>query len=226
MEGIGHFISFEGGEGVGKSTQVHLLAERLAARGCLTLCSREPGGTPAAEIVREFLLSERSAVLSPLAQAFLFSAARIDHVDAVIIPQLSQGKWVISDRFVDSMQVYQSLEGVPQNLLESLTQIVTRGVMPEVTFLIDLPPEIGLRRIQERQEGKAPACLDRFEVQEKALQELRRLKFLELAEAERERFVILDGQKTPAEIAEEVWQIVEGRFLSKEGGDEIRGGDG
>jgi dTMP kinase len=143
----GRFITFEGGEGSGKSTQARLLAERLKYAGIDTLLTREPGGSQFAEQLRDFILSGCTAPHPALAQALLFYAARADHLATVIVPALSRGQWVISDRFSDSTRAYQgAADGVPAADIEILDRLVVAASVPTLTVILDIAPEVGLAR--------------------------------------------------------------------------------
>jgi len=203
---IGRFITFEGGEGSGKSTQAGILANRLARAGRPVFATREPGGSPAAEQVREVLLSGQVAAMGPLAEAVLFSAARADHVDTAIKGALQQGKWVVCDRFMDSTRAYQgSTAGVPRGLINALERLAVGPLTPDITFILDIPAEEGLARAQARAEGAEP---DRFEGQELMLHERVRRAFLDIAEEEPGRCVVVDASQPEAMVAEDVWEAV------------------
>ncbi|MGD8423277.1 MAG: dTMP kinase, partial [Methyloceanibacter sp.] len=152
---IGRFITFEGGEGAGKSTQVGILADRLSRSGRPVFVTREPGGSPAAEEIREVLLSGRAAQFGPLAESVLFAVARGDHIDNAIRVALQQGQWVICDRFIDSTRAYQgATAGVPRGLINALEKITVGALLPDVTFVLDIPVEEGLARVAARAEGQ------------------------------------------------------------------------
>ena len=156
----GEFITFEGGEGTGKSTQAAMLALRLEALGIGVLLTREPGGSPGAEIIRHVLLSGAAQPLGPDAEAILFAAARNDHVGCAIRPALDAGKWVVCDRFADSTRVYQGALGkVDPRLIKSLERVAVGNLAPSLTFILDLPVEAGLARRKQRAGNAKP---DRF----------------------------------------------------------------
>src|SRR5271169_5133266 len=145
----GKFITFEGGEGTGKSTQAAMLALRLESLGLGVQLTREPGGSPGAEIIRHVLLSGAAKPFGPDVEAMLFAAARDDHVQCTILPALNAGKWVISDRFADSTRVYQgSLGQVDERLIKSLERVSIGDLFPELTIMLDIPVEIGLERVR------------------------------------------------------------------------------
>ena len=199
----GRFLSFEGGEGAGKSSRVTELAERLRRRGLEVVVTREPGGSPGAEAVRHVLLSGAAEAFGPLAEAILFAAARADHVDQTIRPALARGAWVISDRFYDSTRVYQGATGaVPAETVAALEEIAVDDVRPDLTILLDVPVEVGLARAAARR-GAGDA--DRFEKEDAAIHESRRRAFLALARAEPKRFVVIDATTDPATVADAVW---------------------
>src|SRR5918996_3145851 len=150
----GRFITFEGGEGSGKSTQAGILANRLARAGRKVFATREPGGSPAAEEIREALLSGKVWQFGPLAEAVMFAVARADHVEHAISEALLEGKWVVCDRFLDSTRAYQgATAGVPRGIINALERLTVGGLLPDITFILDIPPEIGLARPAERRGG-------------------------------------------------------------------------
>lgn len=203
---IGRFITFEGGEGAGKSTQVNILAERLSRSGRSVFVTREPGGSPAAEEIREVLLSGQVAQFGPLAESVLFAVARADHIDNAIQGALQQGQWVICDRFIDSTRAYQGTTGgVPRGLINALEKLTVGALMPDVTFILDIPAEEGLARAEARAEGQD---LDRFEGQELMTHERIRRGFLDIAEEEPGRCVVVDASQPEAMVAEDVWETV------------------
>jgi dTMP kinase len=202
----GRFITFEGGEGSGKSTQAGILANRLARAGRKVLATREPGGSPAAEEIREALLSGKVWQFGPFAEALLFSVARGDHVEHAIGEALLGGKWVVCDRFLDSTRAYQgATAGVPGALISALERLTVGGLLPDITFVLDIPAEEGLQRAAERRSGGAP---DRFESQELMLHERVRRAFLDIAEEEPDRCIVIDASQPEAMVAEDVWEVV------------------
>jgi len=205
----GRFISFEGGEGSGKSTQAKRLAERLKLRGHETILTREPGGSPGAEAIRHLLLNGIAKPLGPEAETFMFAAARDDHVATVIRPALDRGAWVVCDRFIDSTRVYQgSLGNVDQRLIRALERLVVGETMPDLTFIIDVPPDVGLSRAEGRGEGS-----DRFEAEHIEYHRLLRDAYREIAEREPDRCVLVDGTASVDAIAVRIWMLVSERFL-------------
>ncbi len=206
MKGL--FITFEGGEGVGKSTQIQYLDEALRAHGYETVTTREPGGSPGAEAVRHVLLSGGAEEFGVRMEAILFAAARSDHVEEVIRPAIEAGKIVLCDRFMDSTRVYQGATGnLEPDLLRSLERIAVNGLMPDLTIILDLPAEAGLARAHSRgsPDGEGP---DRFEREDVAVHEKRREAFLELARSEPERCKVVDGNQPADTIARTVEKLV------------------
>lgn len=202
----GAFITFEGTDGAGKSTQARRLAQRLRVRGREVVLTREPGGSPFAERMRSALLGEAGKGLGPAQQAVLFAAARADHVDTVIAPALKDGKVVICDRFFDSTAAYQGSAGVPKELLKALQTVAVGDVVPDLTIILDLPPEDGLKRAEKRQ------ALDRFESDALAALEARRAAYLRIAALEPRRCLVVDGARSAEEIAARVLELVDERL--------------
>jgi dTMP kinase len=208
----GKFITFEGGEGAGKSTQIKRLAERLEAAGHAVVVTREPGGTPTAEEIRRMLLAGVAEELGPDGEAVLFAAARADHVERVIRPALRAGKWVLSDRFSDSTRVYQAK--ADGGILSALDRVAVGRTKPDLTIILDLPVEVGLARAARRMEtsGDKP---DRFERDEVALHETRRQAFLAIAKAEPDRCVAINAEQSEETAAHDIWQAVTARLIDK-----------
>lgn len=207
----GKFITFEGGEGAGKSTQAHLLAERLRAAGHKVVETREPGGTERGEKIREFVLGGRAKDYGPMGEAILFSAAREDHVRDVIRPALKGGAWVLCDRFADSTAAYQGAAGgVRPALIRALNRVAMGDTRPDLTLILDLPPETGLKRAQSRNdvEAQGEGAADRFEGMEHRFHEALRLGFLRIAAEAPDRCVVIDAQQAESSVAEEVWDAV------------------
>ncbi len=204
----GKFITFEGGEGAGKSTQTRLLAERLRAAGHKVLETREPGGTERGEKVREFILSGKARNYGPLGEAVLFSSARDAHIQEVIAPALERGEWVLCDRFSDSTAAYQGAAGgVKPSLIRALERVAVGSDMPVLTLLLDVPVEAGLKRVSERN-GAGEEEADRFEGMEQRFHEALRDCFLQIAAETPERSIIIDAQQAESAVAEAVWEAV------------------
>jgi dTMP kinase len=206
----GRFITFEGGEGTGKSSHAALLAQRLRALGIGVVLTREPGGSPGAEIIRHVLLSGAAKPLGPDAEAMLFAAAREDHVRATIAPALAQGSWVICDRFIDSTRVYQGVLGhVDLKLIYSLERITIGRLRPDLTFVLDAPADVGLARAKTRRgDGEA----DRFENETLEFHETLRDAYRVLATREPERCVVIDTTEPRAKVATQIWTAVSQRL--------------
>ena len=190
------FITFEGIEGSGKSTQIALLAEALTARGLPHLVTREPGGTPAGESVRALLL-DSSTRLGPAAELLLYAAARAEHLERVIRPALASGRLVLCDRYLDATRAYQGYgRGLPLAWIESLNALEPLRQAPDRTLLIDLDPTLGLERARGRNR-KAAQDEGRFEAEDLAFHRRVRDGYLALAQAEPERFRVVDGDAPP-----------------------------
>lgn len=210
MRGV--FITFEGGEGAGKSTQVRRLALVLESYGLSVTMTREPGGTPLAEAIRGLILTHEAASEDGLTQALLFAAARRDHVLRVIRPALGAGHIVLCDRFADSTRAYQGSK-MPENQLEQVISLGTDGLKPDLTFLLDLPPEAGLERARSRFTGVE----DTFERSNVGFHREVRKRFLALAEAEPARFVRIDASRDEAHVAETIRLVVRAKFMAGQG---------
>ncbi len=201
----GRFIAFEGGEGAGKSTQARLLAEALRARGLEVLLTREPGGTPGAEAIRELLLDPPGKGWGAETEALLFAAARADHVARAIRPALEAGRWVVSDRFVDSSRAYQGGGGGLSDAdVLALHRIGSGGLLPDVTVLIEVAPEEAAARLARRDGGESDAIGGR----EAAYHAQVAAAFARIADAEPERFARVASQGTAAETHALVMQAV------------------
>jgi len=213
----GKFITFEGGEGSGKSTQARLLADRLKARGVDALLTREPGGSPFAERVRALLLDPTTPSHAVLSEALLFYAARADHLDKAIRPALAAGRWIICDRFSDSTRVYQGAAGgLRAETLEALERLVVVPTRPHLTFILDLPPMEGLARARAR--GKLAAGVgvpaDPFEGRDPSFHEHLRKGYAAIAKADPRRCTVVDATQPTDVVAAEIWALVEQRLLS------------
>lgn len=209
----GRFITLEGGEGAGKSVQARRLAARLRERGLAVVLTREPGGSPGAEALREIILSGAAARYGAEGEALLFSAARIDHIDQTIAPALRRGEWVICDRFADSTRAYQGAAGkIDPELLASLERVAVGACRPDLTLILDLPVSVGLARAAARRGVGEEA--DRFEREGVAFHETLRQAFLAIARAEPDRCALVDASATEDEVAEAIWAIVRERFAA------------
>jgi len=206
----GKFITFEGGEGTGKSTQAAMLGARLESYGLAVQLTREPGGSPGAEIIRHVLLTGAAKPLGADVEAMLFAAARDDHVQCTILPALRSGKWVVCDRFADSTRVYQGILGqVDQKLLNVLERVSVGELAPDLTVILDLPVQVGLERAKLRR-GAAQA--DRFEGEGADFHEKLREAYLAIAAREPDRCVVIDAIASKDVVADAIWQAVQSRL--------------
>ena len=211
--GRGRFISFEGGEGSGKSTQIKKLSERLEAGKLRVIITREPGGSPGAEVIRHLLLSGMGKLLGPDAETLLFVAARDDHVRTVIQPALNQGTWVLCDRFSDSTRVYQGRVGhVATGLLNAMERVTIGDLKPDLTIILDVPVEIGLKRAADRRGSATP---DRFESEDLQFHQQLREAYREIAATEPERCVLIDATPDANTVASNVWAALRERFVAR-----------
>jgi dTMP kinase len=192
----GRFITFEGIEGAGKSSLQRAVAEALRASGHVVCATREPGGTPLAEEIRELALARRSDGMPPTTELLLMFAARAAHVSQRLEPALARGEWVLCDRFTDASRAYQGGgRGLDESAIDALANIAHPRLQPDLTFLLDLSPEAGMARARNRQEGG-----DRFEDEALAFFSRVRARYLQLAQNEPQRFRVLDATRTPAEL--------------------------
>lgn len=206
----GRFITFEGGEGSGKSTQAKLLAEKLKSLGVGVKLTREPGGSPAAEVIRHILLSGVAKPLGAEAEAMLFAAARDDHLATTIRPALDKGIWVISDRFADSTRVYQGVLGdVDPRLIRRLERLIVGDTWPDLTLVLDIPVEHGLMRTNIR---RGAAAVDRFESEGAEFHANLREAYRQLAASEPGRCVLIDATQPREKVAEQIWTLVNDRL--------------
>ena len=206
MTAAGHFIALEGGEGAGKSTQARLLAQALEARGIAVVLTREPGGTPGAEAIRGLLLGMEGEGWGPRAEALLFAAARADHVERLIRPALAVGTWVICDRFLDSSRAYQGGGGGLRDAdILALHQIGSEGLLPDITLLIEVSPEVAAARLALRDAGGS----DRIGGREAAYHARVAAAFAAFAEAVPARFARLSGDDAPEAIHQRILAALE-----------------
>lgn len=196
----GKFITFEGGEGTGKSTQTHLLADALRAQGIPITITREPGGTEGAELIRALIVSGSTGRWSPLSEVLLLNAARLDHLEKVILPALEAGQWVICDRFTDSTLAYQGYgHGVDLSFIKKLHHQLFSAHVPQLTFVFDLDPIIGIKRSLQRHTSET-----RFEKMQIEFHNRMRQGYLEIAQSDAARYMIIDA----AETVEKIHKIV------------------
>ena len=205
----GKFITFEGGEGAGKSTQAGLLTSSLEKRGIEVVLTREPGGSPGAEEIRKLLVEGEPERWAPLTETLLFLAARSDHIARLIGPSLEKENWVVCDRFSASTLVYQGItRGVGIETVKALQDTIPGMIYPDLTIVLDVDPKIGLKRA-----GARPEDLEsRFEKFDAEFHDTLREAFRELARAQGNHCVMVDGGRAPELVADDVWQIVEERL--------------
>ena len=203
----GLFITFEGGEGCGKSTQIERLGHRLQERGFTVCQTREPGGTPLGEAIRDLLqYNEAGQGILPESELLLFAAARAQICRELILPALERSEIVLCDRFLDSTSVYQGVaRAIDPIEVAAINQFACGGLTPNLTLLIDLDPELGLRRAREGRD----APLDRMELEALDFHKAVRRGYLELAAIDEERIRVLDGSQTIQHIEEKIWNAVE-----------------
>ncbi len=198
---VGYFITFEGVEGCGKTTQIKLLADLLSARGTSAVLTREPGGCPIADKIRTILLDAENRALSPLAELMLYAAARAQHVTEVISPALGSGKIVLCDRFCDATVAYQSFgRGIDRDVIDTLNLHACQGISPDLTVLVDCDPRIGLERALRRIEATSGPREERFELEALAFHQRVRAGYRQLAADQPDRFLIIDGTGSIEEI--------------------------
>ena len=210
----GLFITFEGGEGAGKSTQIALLAEHLRTLGLDPLITREPGGSAGAEAVRHVILSGNAESYGPAMEALLFAAARADHVDQLIRPALAENRIVLCDRFIDSSRAYQGVTGnLDATYMAAIERIAIDGAIPDLTIILDIPAEKGLSRANKR---RGTEVADRFEKEAIAVHEARRQAFLAIAKAEPDRCKVINADRALETISADVVAVTD-EILKKRG---------
>ena len=208
----GQFITFEGGEGTGKTTQVQLLASLLRARGHDVVTTREPGGAAGADTIRSLLVSGATDKWDPLSESLLLFAARREHLVKTIWPALEQGAWVLCDRFADSTLAYQGFgHSVPIEFIENLYDVVVGEFVPDLTLILDIDVEIGLARANARNTDTA-SREDRFERMDIAFHERLRTGFLYIARNDPGRCAVIDADNQPDIVGAEIWKTVETRL--------------
>lgn len=205
------FITFEGIEGSGKTTQIKLLAKTLEAQGHAVVLTREPGGTKISDQIRKILVEATNKDMVPTCELLLYYASRAQHLEEFILPSLKKNKIVLCDRFTDATLAYQGFaRGMDVHVLETLGQIVLKGLKPDLTFLFDLPVEIGLKRAKARaRDLAAEEREDRFENELLSFHEKVRQGYLKIAKGDPQRFRILDATKSKHELHEKILQVVQ-----------------
>jgi dTMP kinase len=208
MPGRGRFITLEGGEGAGKSTQAKRLAKALEARGIFVCVTREPGGSPGAEEIRKLLVEGAVGRWDALTETLLLFAARADHLGHIIRPALAAGQWVICDRFTDSTFAYQGAgRRLDETTIAAVDKVTTANFKPDLTLILDVPVETGLSRAGAR--GSHEARFERFD---HGFHERLREYFRALANGEPARCVLVDGSTSPDAVARSIWETVSKRF--------------
>lgn len=208
----GVFITFEGGDGTGKSTQAKLLQQSFSAAGMDTILTREPGGTPQAERIRDLLLQRDSGAFDPLTEALLMFASRREHIVNKILPALEKGQWVISDRFADSTRAFQGAGmGLDAEKIEKLYHLVAGDFQPDLTLIFDLDPEVGLAR-STKKAADTKTTEDRYERMGLAFHQRLREGFLQIAKKFPTRCVIIDAGQDTQTVHQQVLQVVEARL--------------
>jgi dTMP kinase len=209
----GRFLTVEGIEGVGKTTQVGRMSKMLAGRGIAHVVTREPGGTPLAEEIRDLVLKAREEALSDAAELLLMFAARSVHLRNLIEPNLSLGRWVLCDRFTDATYAYQGAgRGLEQSSIRQLETLVQGTRRPDLTLLLDVPVQVGLQRARERNAGEGIGhAQDRFEAQRQEFFERVRAAYLARAAAEPERIAVIDARRPADEVTEQIAAVLASR---------------
>jgi dTMP kinase len=217
LKAQGKFISLEGGEGAGKTTQIKMLAETLKAAGFDPVITREPGGAPGAEMIRSLLVEGDIDRWQPMTEALLHFAARLEHVRETIAPALEEGQWVVSDRFSDSTIAYQGYgHDLGQETMARLHELVLGGFQTDLTLILDIPVEAGLARAGKREAGKIgageSAGEDRYERMDLDFHRRLRDGFLDIARRNSERCLIVDADQAPDQVHTLIREIVQNRF--------------
>lgn len=203
------FITFEGGEGAGKSTAIKRIVEKLTSEGYEIVLTREPGGTPIAEEIRNVILDKKNTAMDPRTEALLYAASRRQHLVEKVIPALKEGKLVLCDRFIDSSLAYQGgAREIGIDNVYNMNLFATEGMLPDITILFDIKPEEGLARIAANSQRE----VNRLDVEKLAFHNKVRDSFHELAKKFPERFVIIDASKSPDEVFEESYKAIEDRL--------------
>jgi len=206
----GILISFEGGEGSGKSEQIKRLVKHFQRLGKKFIVTREPGGTKISEQIRKIILDKKNVKMAYETETLLFQAARAQVCEEIILPSLKKGKFVLADRFRDSSVVYQGIvRGLGVKYVELLNDISTKKTLPKITFLLDVPAEVGLKRRNSTDKN------DRLDGENLAFHRKIRIAYLNWAEKNKKRFVIIDGTKTPREIHQEILGVLKERRILK-----------
>jgi len=197
----GLFVSFEGGEGAGKSTQIQILAQALEQQGLRVFCTREPGGTKLGDRIRELLIDKSLEAMSPKCEALLYAAARAEHVNKTIAPALQKSQLVLCDRFLDASRAYQGVaRGLGRQAVDDVNLWATDGVLPDRVYVFKLPPEEGLRRVSKRQGGE----LDRLESESIDFHEKILKAYLGQARRQPERYKVIDASQSLEKLSQDL----------------------
>jgi dTMP kinase len=208
----GYFITIEGPDGAGKTTQLKMLRDYLLGKGYEVILTREPGGTSLAEKIRNLLLDPASGEICPVAEALLYAASRAQHVAEVILPSLQQGKIVLCDRFVDSSIVYQGLgRGIEPQAIIDINHFATQGITPDLTILLDLTPEQGMARLAKRNKEKSQE-LDRLEQESLEFYHKVRQGYLDLAKTSPERYKVIEADDSIENIQQRIVALIDKYF--------------
>ena len=206
----GYFITFEGGEGAGKSIQVEILSSHLSEKGYHIVVTREPGGTRIGEQIRAITHNPENVDLTPVAEAYLMAAARAQHVAQIIEPSIASGKIVICDRFVDSSIAYQGYgRKLGPDVIDKLNELAVNGAVPDLTVYLNVPLELGMQRRK-----KSNKASDRLDLQQKEFYTRVHQGYLELVKKNPKRYVVIDASRTIVEVASEIWKVVELKVAS------------
>ncbi len=204
------FISFEGGEGSGKSTQIKLLAKKLSKYGDV-ITTREPGGTIEAEVIRKLLVKGKKNKWSGIVETLLLYAARKDHIDKVIAPSLKKNKWVLCDRFKESTLVYQGYgKNVDIDLIKKLDKIITNNLTPSLTFILDINPKIGLKRSKRKSNTET-----RYENMSLTFHNKIRKEFINIAKSNKKKFILIDANQNINQIQNIIWNEISNKINAK-----------
>jgi dTMP kinase len=211
----GKFITLEGGEGAGKTTQLNAIRAELVAAGLQVVVTREPGGTPRAERIREMVLTPDSEAMPQSCELLLVFAARSTHLHNVILPALARGDWVLCDRFTDASYAYQGYgRGVPLEHIAALELLVQQGLQPDLTLLLDAPVELAMQRAHQRNAAQGQGLVDRFEIEQQAFFERVRAGYRARAAAEQERFRVIDASRSLDAVSASVREAIK-QFIAQ-----------
>lgn len=216
MMHVGYFITFEGIEGSGKTTQIRRLASFLESSGYRVVCTREPGGCPVSDKIRTILLDADNRTITPMTELLLYTAARAQHVSEIIKPAMESGAVVLCDRFTDATVAYQSFgRGLDRSRIDMLADLACASLTPDITVLIDCEPETGLERARRRIDATSGPREERFELEAMEFHQRVRKGYLALAEKEPQRFSLIDGSAPVEDIASAIADLVQKKLQEK-----------